>query len=269
MTKVFSVSMNKGGVGKSTLVTNLAGALSSKHNKKVLLIDMDGQGNTAMAFGLNPLEFEETIYDVCVGEKKMSEVIVAVTDNLHLIPANDEMNFLDFDILTNIEKYPTPFDLLRVPLEEIKKDYDYIFFDSPPSMGLVAGNVLSAVDNVIIPFVPEMFAQQGLVRVIESINEFKAKRNPNLNLFGVVGMMVQSGTVLHSQMLQKARTYCKENEIKIFDTVIPKSIRFANATAFDGTLAVWSDSDNKIVGSYYELLDEILETELETEMVKS
>lgn len=251
--------MNKGGVGKTSLVTNLAGAIGKKLNKKVLIVDTDGQGNSSLAFGINSNELDTTIYDVLLGNANAKDAIINVGYNVDLLPANDEMNFYDMDVLTNIKMYQQPFHMLKKALEGITDHYDYIFIDTPPSMSLVAGNVLIASQKVIIPFTPETFAVKGLIRIIQAINEFKAKDNPNLEVEGVVGMMVQSGTVLHSEMLQQARRFCVENDITMYETIIPKSIRFANSTAYEGKPAVWTDSKNDIVSAYFELMKEWIE----------
>jgi chromosome partitioning protein len=257
VSEVYAISMNKGGVGKTSLVANLAGAITKSLKKRVLIIDTDGQGNSSIAFGLNPQDFENTIYDILVNETPAADVVVTVNEYLDIIPANNDMNFLEFDILPNIHQYKEPFQLLKKALNKIKGSYDYVLIDTPPSMGLVAGNVLAASDKVIIPFVPETFAVNGFVRVIEAIEDFKLKENPSLKVCGIVGMMVDSRTVLHSEMLEQARKYCFINEIPMYETVIPKSIRFANSTAYEGKPATWTDYNNPIVSAYYELMEEV------------
>jgi chromosome partitioning protein len=268
MGEIYAISMNKGGVGKTSLVSNLAGAITKKLKKRVLLVDTDGQANTSIAFGLKPHDFEYTIYDVLTGEKKAKDVIVPVNEYLDILPANNDMNFLEFDILPNIQQYAKPFSLLKKALEEIKDDYFVIFVDTPPSMGLVAGNVLAASDKVIIPFVPEMFAVSGLIRVIEAIEDFKSRENQELEVAGIVGMMVDSRTTLHSEMLQQARKYCLENDLKMFETIIPKSIRFANSTAYEGKPATWTDYNNPIVAAYFDLMKEVIIENGQKETVK-
>jgi chromosome partitioning protein len=258
MCKVYAVSINKGGVGKTSLVTNLSAALVRGYKKKVLIIDTDGQGNTSMAFGLDPESYEYTVYDVLVKGTPATNAIVEINDHLHILPANSEMNFIDFDVLTNMGKYPQPFGLLRDTINNLKSSYDYIFIDTPPSLSLVAGNVLSVADRVIIPFVPETFAVNGLIRVLEVIEDFKNKENPNLQIAGIVGMMADLRTSLHSGMLQEARKYCLANGLHMFETIIPKSIRFANSTAYEGKPATWTDYNNTIVAAYYELLKEVI-----------
>lgn len=259
MAQVFSVSMNKGGVGKTSLLTNVVAVLSRKHNRKVLIIDMDAQGNSSMAFGLNPATFKDTMYDALVGKKRMKDIIVRVSDNLDIAPSNEDMNFLDFDILPKIVDYPEPFKLLKSHVDEVRADYDYIFIDTPPSLSLVAANVFTCADHVIIPFVPEMFGVKGLIRIIKSIDDFRIRDNPALRIAGIVPTMVDTRTTLHTEMMQEAQKYCYEKNIKIFDTVIPKSIRFAAATAYKGEPAVWSDASNSIVSAYYELTQEVID----------
>lgn len=258
MGEIISVSINKGGTGKTSIVTNLAGAIERKLGKKVLIIDTDGQGNSAIAFGYKqPSDFKKTIYDVLLGKEKAEDVIIKITDNISLLPANKEMNFIELDILPNLKEYGNPFNLLRDAIEGIVDDYDYILIDTPPSMGLIAGNVLATVDSVIIPFVPETFGVNGLINLIEGIKDFKEEANPDLNTLGVVGMMIDTRTTLHKELLEQAKEYCKLHDIRVFDTTIRKSIRFANATAYTDKPATLVDSNNEVVKLYYDLLDEI------------
>jgi len=261
LAEVYAISMNKGGVGKTSLVTNLAGAITTQmKKKKVLIIDTDGQGNTSIAFGKKDPnnDFEYTVYDVLMGEKKAEDVVWKATKDIHIIPANKDMNFLEFDILPNLQQYGDPFKLLSEATADLLSHYDYVFIDTPPSMGLVAGNVLAMADKVIIPFAPETFGVNGLINVIEGVNEFKQKQNPRLEIAGVVGMMVDSRTWLHDVLLKDARQYCFENGVKMCETVIPRATRFANATAEDGVPATLTKlKKNDVVQSYFELLKEM------------
>ena len=257
MGKIIAVSTNKGGSGKTSLVTNLAGVLGLK-KKKVLIIDTDGQGNTSMAFGLNPSDMNPTIYDVLMGKIKPEEAILNVGYKVDLLPSNSDMDFFDIEVLTNVERVKNPFYLLKNALGNIADSYDYIFIDTPPSLGLVAGNVLTYADTVIIPFPPELFAVRGLVRLVDTVNDFKEGYNPGLTIKGVVGMMVDSRTSLHNEMLVQAMAYCGSQDIKMYDTFIPKSIKFASATAYSGKPAVWVDKKNPLVNSYTKLLNEII-----------
>jgi chromosome partitioning protein len=257
---VYAVSMNKGGVGKTSLVANLAGALVKKYKKKVLIIDTDGQGNASMAFGIkNPhTQFKHTIYDVLMGDKEVEDVLYKVDKQLHIIPANKQMNFLEFDVLPHLKKYGNPFHLLKDRLGNITDNYDYVFIDTPPSLGLVQGNVLSIADKVMIPFHPEPFGDIGLISVIEVIQDFKVKENPTLEIAGVVGMKVETINNVHTDLFPLAKQYCDKHGIHVFETVIPKTVRFASSIAYSGKPATMTDLKHPSVKLYYNLLEEVL-----------
>lgn len=262
MAEIYSISMNKGGVGKTSLVTNLASILAKKYKKKVLIIDTDAQGNSSIAFGKNPYDFENTIYDVMLDGCNPKDAIRTMKRNIDLLPANDDMNFLEFDVLPHLDKYTRPYYLLKDGMKDIDKEYDYIFIDTPPSLGFVAGNCLTYANHVIIPFVPEMYDVKGLIRVVKAIAEFRNDYNPSLSVSGVIGMKVESNTALHSEMLQEARKYCNQSGIYMYDTVIPKSIAFAKAVAYSNVPAILSsESKNKLVKSYDEVAKEFLANE--------
>ena len=261
LAEVYAIAINKGGVAKTTLTTNLAGAITSKLKRKVLIIDTDGQGNSSVAFGIkNTNKIENTIYDVLMGDIPIRDTIIEITPELHIVPSNKDMNFLEFDILPHVKQYDNPFKLLSEHINKVKDLYDYIFIDTPPSLGLVTGNVLACTDKLIIPFAPETFGVNGLINMLDGVKDFKEEQNPALEIVGVVGTMIDSRTSLHSQLLQEARAYCAKKDVRMFDTVIPNSIRFANATAYDGKPATWLKSKkNDVIQAYFDLLDEILE----------
>lgn len=260
--KVWAISTNKGGVLKTSITTNLSGVLAGK-GRKVLIIDTDNQGNAALTFGKNPDAFEYTTYDVLVdglaAEVAISNVYKDQSGGkIDLLGSNDDMAFLDFDVLTQREKYPEPFLLLKNAVAHLKNDYDFILIDSPPNLGLIAGNVLSFADEVIIPFQPESYSMRSLVKILQSILNFREQYNKELSVLGVVATLVDTRTTLHSQVLQECRKYCYEQGIQMFETVIPRSVRFASAVAYEGLPATLSsDRSNKIVLSYFELLHEI------------
>lgn len=259
MGKVIAVSTNKGGSGKTSLTTNLAAAIATKHKKKVLIIDIDGQGNASLAFGLNPIELKTTIYDVLVGDSTPEEAIVNVGPGVDILPSNSDMDFFDIEVLTNFKPGSgNPFFMLKEAMGRFQDNYDYVFIDTPPSLGLVVGSVLVYADEVIVPFVPEVFDVKGLVRLLETIKDFKKKHNPRLSVRGVVGTMVDSRTNLHTEMLQQAKDYLGTKDIQMYQNYIPRTIRFASATAYTNMPAVWSDKSNAIVGSYFKLAKEII-----------
>lgn len=264
MTKVISTAINKGGVGKTTLISNIVGSLSITQNKtskkfpKILVIDTDGQGNLGISFNIVPENIENTLYDVLLGSIPIKDTIIPINKNIDLIPSNSDMSFIEFDILPKLSTFKEPFKLLKNALDPIVDDYDYVFIDTPPAMGLVVGNVLTASSDIIIPYVPEVFAVNGLIRIQSSIQDFAKSFNPHLSIIGVIGMMVDSRTTLHQDMLQQARAHCYENGYYMFDTIIPRSIRFASSNR-KGVPAVWSDKKNHLVDSYFDFLKELHE----------
>lgn len=255
MDKIVAVSTNKGGVLKTSIVTNMAGVLSKKG--KILIIDTDNQGDSALSFGHNPDEYKMTLYDVLVKGARPSEAIVPVYQNIDLLPSNDDMAFFEFDVLTDPKIYPQPFGLLKSAMKEVERNYDYILIDTPPTLGLTQGNVLTYAEQVLIPFQPEAYSMRALVKILKAIKNFKESRNENLTVLGVVATMVDNRTILHSEVMQEARRFCKENGVRMFDIVIPKSVRFASAVAYEGLPATLTNKKNQLVESYYELEREI------------
>lgn len=257
---VISVLMNKGGVGKTTLTTNLACALIvSDTTKKVLVVDCDAQGNASIAFGKNPNSLDKTLYDCMVEGESYKEALIHINNNIDILPANDEMNYLELDVLTKREQYPNPFILLKPVIDKLKSKYDYIFIDSPPSMGLMAANILMVSDRVIIPFVPESFSVQGLIRVVQTIKDFKQEKKIPLEIAGVVSTMVDSRTSLHEALIAQAELFCQKKGVPMLKGVISKTIRVASATAAYGIPIVLLDPKSKFSKVYFDLLEEILD----------
>lgn len=255
-----AITNNKGGVLKTSLTVNLAGVIAQK-NKKVLIVDTDNQGNVCLSFGINPDKVEHTIYDVLVYDFDVEKAILKeVHKNIDILPANDDMQFFEFDVLTNMKYYPQPFYLLRNHIKKIEHEYDYILFDTPPNLGLTHGNVLTAVDEIIIPFQPELYSMRSLTKILNSMQSFKEDHNPHMKVCGVVATLVDSRTVLHSEVLEECRKFCYENGIKMFETVIPRTIKHANSVAYEklpATLTKSTKSDRKLVQAYIDLWGEI------------
>jgi chromosome partitioning protein len=254
MAQVWAVSTNKGGVLKTSITTNLAGILAK--DKKVLIVDTETQGNCLVSFGINPDKQKTTIYDVLVNNVPAEKAVVNVYKNIDVLGANDDMEGFDFEILMNVKKYPNFFYLLKNALQHLRNKYDYILVDALPYKGLVHGNILTFVDKVIIPFQPESYSMRSLVKMIKSVEDFK-QHNPELSILGVVATLVDQRTTLHSEVLQECRKYCAEHKVKLFDTVIPRSVRFASSVAYNQLPATLTDSKNDIVKNYFQLLGEI------------
>lgn len=256
MCKVISVSLHKGGVGKTSLVSNLAGILSLK-KKKVLIIDMDGQGNISDAFGLEEEE-NKTTYNVFKGNINIKKAITPYDEYINIIQAGEDLSSLEFEILPNLKRISDPFLLFEPHLEIIKNCYDYVFIDTPPSLGLMTGNALAASDYVLVPFVPEMYSIKGFQRLMSAIEDLK-ERGYKLEVLAIVPMMVNIRTNLHKELLKSAREYAGKNNIFMTETFIPKSITFSNAEAYKQKPAtLLSKPTTNAIEMYYSLYDELI-----------
>jgi chromosome partitioning protein len=256
MAQVWAVSTNKGGVLKTSITTNLAGILAK--DKKVLIVDSETQGNCLVTFGKNPDKQKITIYDVLVNNVPAEKAIVNVYKNIDVLGANDDMESFDIEILTNVKKYPNFFYLMKNALNSLRSKYDYILVDALPYKGLVHANILTFVDKVIIPFQPESYSMRSLVKMIKSVEDFK-QHNPTLSILGVVATLVDQRTTLHSEVITECRKYCDKHNVRMFDTVIPRSIRFATSVAYSKLPAVLTDSKNETVSNYFKLSKEVEE----------
>lgn len=257
MPRKIAVSTNKGGVLKTSITVNLAGILS-KEGKRVLIVDTDNQGNALLSFGQNPDSLERSIYDVLVDGYDINKVIIKdVHENIDILPSNDDMAFFEFDVLTKIKQYPEPFKMLKSKMKEVESSYDYIIIDTPPNLGLTQGNALTATDEVLVPFQPENYSMRSLVKILSAIQSFRDDHNPRLKVLGIVATLVDQRTVLHSQILQECRKYCYEHKIKMLETVIPRTIRYASSIAYEGLPATLTEKDNNLIQAYIDLKEEI------------
>lgn len=254
---VIAISTNKGGVLKTSITVNLAGILAA-NEKRVLIVDTDNQGNCLLSFGMNPDQEETTIYDVLVSGAVPAAAIRKVHDRISVIPANDDMAFFELDVLSQPRKYPKPFHLLRDRLAGIRDKYDLILIDTPPNLGLTQGNALTFADRVLIPFQPEQYSMRSLVKIVAAIEDFRANQNPGLEIMAVVPTLVDTRTVLHSQVLQECRRYCQDAGIRMTDTYIPRTIRYASSVAYDRLPSTLSDPKGQAATQYKKLAKEIL-----------
>jgi chromosome partitioning protein len=232
LTTVISVSTNKGGVLKTTTVSNLAAVLA-KRGKRVLIIDTDNQGNTALSFGVNPDKLIYTVYDLIMSNATAQEMIIPLEERIDLIPANDDMTFLEHDLWRTWKKDETPHRLLRDAIKPVISSYDYVLIDTAPNLGIATGNALVASDSVLIPFQPESYSMRSLSKIIRAITDYR-EHNPALTILGVVATLVDSRTNLHSTVLQECRKFCMSHDVRLFETAIPRTVRFANSIAYFG-----------------------------------
>ncbi len=250
MGKTFSFFNQKGGVGKTTSVTNIATVMAG-FGKKVLLIDLDSQGNATSGVGIEKNENESTAYQLLV-ENSDPRVSIKKTsiENLWLIPSNAHLAGAEMHLISQNKRE----FVLREQLKKISDDYDYIFLDCPPSLGLISINALTASSYIIIPLQCEYYALEGLGQLLNTYQLVKKNLSPKLELGGVILTMADVRTNLTQQVIEEVRNYFKE---KTFQSVIPRSVKLSEAPSF-GKPAVIYDPHNRGSLAYAELGKEFL-----------
>ncbi|MBU3758555.1 MAG: ParA family protein [Candidatus Omnitrophica bacterium] len=242
MRKVFSFCNQKGGVGKTTSAVNLA-TLVAKAGYKTLLIDMDSQGNATSGMGVEKASLSSTSYQLLVDNLGVQEIIVKTpVKKLDLIPANTDLSGADLELVSAERRE----FVLAKRLEEIEREYDFIFIDCPPSLGLVTINCLTASDALLIPLQCEYYALEGLGQLLHTYQLVKDNLNPDLDVGGVLLTMADFRTNLTQQVIEEVRNYFKE---KVFDSIIPRSVKLSEAPSF-GKPAVLYDPQNRASKSY-------------------
>lgn len=258
MGKVITVAIQKGGVGKTSLIANLVGAYARKNPKKrILLIDTDAQGNLGKAFGKEIEDYELGINDIFLGTRNITECIYNLFGNVDIIPATKDMAFMELKLFVEAQKLDRPLAILDDVIGYIIDDYDYIFIDTPPSLNFIVGNALTVSDGIIIPFQPEPFGVDGLIRIIETLGWYKQGVGKDIKILGVLGMIVESNSV-HSQYMSEARQVCEKLGIKMFDNVIKKSVRYPKSqreNRIPATMTKIKNDDTAL--QYYDLLNEL------------
>ncbi|KXZ40752.1 chromosome partitioning protein [Alkalithermobacter thermoalcaliphilus JW-YL-7 = DSM 7308] len=253
MGKVIAVFNQKGGVGKTTTNVNLSACIA-KQGRKVLVIDLDPQGNTTSGFGIDKNEMEFTIYDVLLGEKQITDVIIQTEfENVSIIPSSTELAGAEIE-LTGIENREL---ILKNAVKLIKDDYDYIFIDCPPSLGLLTINSLTAVDSVLIPIQCEYYALEGVSQLMETIRLIKENLNPSLEIQGVVLSMFDGRANLSIQVVEEVKRFFKGS---VYTTIVPRNVRLAEAPSH-GKPIVYYDARCKGAEAYTELAQEFIELE--------
>lgn len=246
--RVISVFNQKGGVGKTTTVVNLASALGF-NKKKVLVIDMDPQGNSTSGLGVE--ESEVTIYDVLTHEKEINDTIIHTkSKNVDLIPANADLCGLEIELL-NVDKKEY---LLKQELPKIPENYDFIIIDCPPSLSVLSINSLVSSHSVLIPIQCEYYALEGVSQLMNTVNIIRKGLNPELEIEGVLLTMYDSRNNLSEDVKKETENYFKD---KLFDTVIPRNIRLAEAPSF-GESIIYYDKNSKGAIAYLSLAKEMI-----------
>ena len=225
--KIISVINQKGGVGKTTTVINLAAGLSMK-GKKILVIDLDPQGNATTGLGLSNTEnSEKTIYSVLNGNKKISEVIQFTKfENLNLVTSNVDLSGLEVETAGDSRRAFKLKDELTAILNDSGASYDYILIDCPPSLSLLTIMALVASGSLVVPLQTEFFALEGLTQLMKTIERIKSNLNPSLDMRGILLTMYDKRNKLSGEVEQEARNYFKD---KVYSTVVPRNVRLSEA----------------------------------------
>ena len=225
MGKIIAFSNQKGGVGKTTTAINLA-AYVAETGRKVLLIDFDPQGNATSGYGVEKNELEHSTYDVLMGDCKAADAVLpTVIDNLSIIPAHEDLAGAEVDLVS----VPARESALKRALASVKDEYDYIFVDCPPSLGLLMLNALVAANSVIIPIQSEFFALEGLSQLMNTIKIVKQRLNPALNINGVVLTMYDMRTTMSKQVTEELFKYFGE---KIYTVPVPRNIKLVESPSY-------------------------------------
>ncbi len=250
MSKIIAVCNQKGGTGKTTTSVNLAASIAAL-GKKVLLVDMDPQGNATSGVGVNKSDIKTSIYDVLVHKFQIADIIHK-TDypNLDIVPCNIHLTGAEIELVGAISRETR----LKKSLDQIKSNYDFIFIDSPPSLGLLTLNTLVAADSLLIPIQCEFYALEGVSQLLNTIGLIKDGMNSNLEIQGVLMTMADYRTNLTNEVINEIKTYFKE---KVYRTVIPRNVRLSEAPSYGKPITYY---DPQSAGSlkYQELAEEFL-----------
>ena len=260
--KIISVINQKGGVGKTTTVINLAAGLSMK-GKKVLVIDLDPQGNATTGLGLsNNTASEATIYNVLNGKKKIYEVIQSTNfENLNLVKSNVDLSGLEVETADDSRRAFKLKDELSSILNDSRAPYDYILIDCPPSLSLLTIMALVASDALVVPLQTEFFALEGLSQLMKTIDRIKSKLNPDLEIRGILLTMFDKRNKLSGQVETEARNYFKD---KVYLTAVPRNVRLSEAPSHGIPVLLY---DKICPGSkaYFKFTEEFLEQDKKVE----
>ena len=253
MGKVIAVFNQKGGVGKTTTNVNLSASIGQM-GKKVLVLDLDPQGNSTSGYGIEKSEVETTIYEVLLNNDSIRDAIIKTEfDNIDIVAAATELAGAEIEF-TDI---PEREYILKKAINEVKDEYDYIFVDCPPSFGMLTINCLTAVDSVLIPIQCEYYALEGVSQLMGTISLIKKSLNPNLEIQGVVLSMFDGRANLSIQVVEEVKKYFKGS---VYTTLIPRNVRLAEAPSH-GKPVIYYDSRCKGSIAYLELAEEFIDLE--------
>lgn len=251
MGRIIAIANQKGGVAKTTTAVNLSACLVEL-GKKVLLIDLDPQGNASSGCGIAKQKLSHSIYDVLINDESIKSVTMK-TDlkNFSIVPARIELAGAEIE-LVNIDSREAK---LSKALQVIRDDYDFIFIDCPPSLGLLTLNALTAADNILIPIQCEYYALEGLTLLMDTFHRVKRSLNPKLEVIGVLLTMFDARTNLSIQVVDEVKKYFKN---RVFSTIIPRTVRLGEAPSYGKPIVLY-DSRSRASEVYRDLAKEVCE----------
>jgi len=248
--KVIALANQKGGVGKTTTAVNLAASMAAT-KRKVLLIDLDPQGNATMGSGVDKYGGVATIYDLLIEEKPMDEVIITETSGeYHMIAANGDVTAAEVKLMELFAREVR----LRNALEKIQDKYEFIFIDCPPSLNMLTVNAMAAADSILVPMQCEYYALEGLTALMDTITQLAKLVNPNLQIEGILRTMYDPRNRLANDVSEQLKQHFGD---KVYRTVIPRNVRLAEAPSF-GAPAMYYDRASSGAKAYLALAGEML-----------
>lgn len=250
MGKIIVICNQKGGTGKTTTAVNLSASLALL-GKRILLIDVDPQGNATSGLGINKNAIEQSIYDVLLGKANIGEIIIKTEiSNLEMAPCNINLTGAEIELVGALSRETK----LQRAVNTIRDDYDYLFIDSPPSLGLLTLNALVAGNSIIIPIQCEFYALEGVSQLLNTFNLIKDGLNPELEIEGVLLTMADFRTNLTTEVINEIRDFFKE---QVYSTIIPRNVRLSEAPSFGKPIELY-DSTSIGAKKYNELAREFL-----------
>lgn len=251
MSKIIAIANQKGGVGKTTTSVNLSSCLAVK-GKKILIIDIDPQGNTSSGLGIDKTKIRKSIYDVIINGVPIEETLVDTKiDTLKLSPSNIQLAGAEVELVSVISRETR----LKFALESVKDKFDYIIIDCPPSLGLITLNALTAANTILVPIQCEYYALEGLSQLMNTVGIIQKHLNPALKVEGVVLTMFDARTNLSIQVVDEVKKYFGN---KVYRTIIPRNVRLSEAPSY-GLPIILYDSKSKGAECYMDLADEVIE----------
>lgn len=253
MVKVIAIANQKGGVGKTTTSVNLSACLAVL-GKKVLLLDIDPQGNSTSGLGIDKSKIKRSTYDVLVDDVDMVEAILSTEiENLKILPATIQLAGAEIELVSIMSRETK----LKRAIDKIKYDYDYVILDCPPSLGLLTINSLTAANSVLVPIQCEFYALEGLSQLMNTVTLVQKNLNPILELEGVVLTMFDARTNLSLQVVDEVKNHFRQ---KVYQTIIPRNVRLSEAPSH-GQSVIQYDPKSKGAEVYFDLAKEVIGNE--------